>query len=346
MTMLNNTKSILVTGGTGLVGSHLLYSLIMNGERPRAIFRKTSNRDFVTKVFGYYSEKPEDLYNCIEWIEADILDAESVLRAVKSCNQVYHCAAAVTFDSSQNEIIISNNTKGTANIVRASLETGGVKLCHVSSTAAIGAVDGNGVTNEHHSWTDSERNSAYAISKHLSEHEVWTGIKQGLNAVIVNPAVIFGPGDWSKGSSSFFSNIAKGMPFYTGGITGYVDVRDVVQSMITLMESTIKGERFILCSENLSYHDVFLMIAESLGARKPFIPVPRGISFAVLSGTRLLDFFTGKKSAITSENMRAAYSKVYFDNSKIIRATGISYIPVKQSIEDTVKHYKNDLKLK
>jgi len=338
--MSQNTKSILVTGGTGLVGSHLLYSLIINGEKPKAIFRKTSNRDFVTKVFGYYSEKPEDLYNCIEWIEADILDVESVSRAVKGCDQVYHCAAVVTFDSSLNETIIRNNALGAANIVRACLETGGVKLCHVSSTAAIGAIDGNGITSENHPWTDSERNSAYAISKHLSEQEVWNGIKQGLDAVIVNPAVIFGPGDWSKGSSSFFSNIAKGMPFYTGGITGYVDVRDVVQSMITLMDSTITGERFILCSENLSYHDVFMMIATCLGAKKPFLPVPKWISFPVLLFTRLLALFTGKKSAITSENMRAAYSKVYFDNSKIIKATGISFISVRQSIEDTVRHFR------
>lgn len=341
--MSHDSGSILVTGGTGLLGSHLLYSLIIGGERPRAIFRKTSNKDFVRKVFGYYSENPDELYSCIEWREADMFDSGSVSQVVKGCSQVYHCAAAVSFDSSQNETVIRNNSTVTSNIVRACLEAGKTKLCHVSSTAAIGADDGDDIADENHIWVDSARNSAYGVSKHLSELEVWNGISQGLDAVIVNPSVIFGPGDWSKGSSSFFSNIAQGMPFYTSGVTGYVDVRDVVKSMMALMNSNITGERFIISSENLSYHDVFMMIATCLGAKKPFIAVPKVLSKPALMGARLSSFITGKKSAISSENMRAAFSKVYFDNSKIIKATGISFIPVKQSVEDTVRHFRSDM---
>jgi nucleoside-diphosphate-sugar epimerase len=163
------------------------------------------------------------------------------------------------------------------------------------------------------------------------------GIRQGLNAVIVNPSVIFGPGDWSKGSSSFFSAIDSGMPFYTGGVTGYVDVRDVVKAMILLMNNPVSGERFIISSENLSYHDVFKMISQSIGAVKPFIPIPEMMLYPAFLLLRLISFVTGKKSAITPETLHNACSKVYFDNSKVIKSTGIQFIPIKVSVEDAGK---------
>ncbi len=339
-------KKILVTGGTGLVGSHLLHSLISAGERPRAIFRKTSNRDIVMKVFSYYSENPEELYKTIEWVEADILDYESIIRAMEDCEQVYHCAAAVSFDSSQSETVIRNNTSGTANIVKACLARGIGKLCHVSSVASLGARDKESIIDENHQWDDSDRHSAYAVSKHLSELEVWRGIEMGLNAVIVNPSVIFGPGDWTRGSSQYFSQIAGGMPFYTSGITGYVDVRDVVLTMTSLMNSSACGERFIVSSENLSFRDIFVMIAEALNVRKPFLPIPRLLSYPALAAARLGGFIIRRKSALTTATLSAAFSKIFFDSTKLVRATGISFIPIKESISDTVKHYLSDLNYK
>lgn len=344
MTQVN--RSVLVTGGTGLVGSHLLFELTSDGKRPKALFRTDGRRDFTRRVFNYYSDKADELFQSIEWVKADILDFNSVADAARASDQVYHCAATVSFDSSQNESVIRNNTLGTANIVKACLQSTRIKLCHVSSTAALGSTGKGVLTDETNIWADTTRNSAYAVSKYLSEQEVWKGINQDLCAVIVNPSIIFGPGDWRKGSSSYFSNIARGLAFYTRGVTGYVDVRDVVKSMMMLMESPIKGERFIISSENLSFQEVFNMIAKSIGAKKPFIPVPKALSYPALLAVRLSGFITGKKSAITSEIMRAAYSRIYFDNSKIIRTTGISFIPICKSIEDTVMHYKSDLRLR
>mgnify|MGYP001157878521 CR=1 FL=1 len=340
--MRENHRKVLVTGGTGLVGSHLLYSLIRAGEKPVAIFRNRGRKDFVRKVFGYYSPQPDELFKAIDWTEADMLDYESLRKAVNGCDRVYHCAASVSFDSSQNEAVISNNTSGTANMVKACLETGTGKLCHVSSTAALGATDGSGLTDETHEWSVAGHNTAYGISKHLSEKEVWKGISMGLEAVIVNPSVIFGPGDWNRGSSRFFSTVARGMPFYTDGVTGYVDVRDVVKSMMDLMNSPVTGERFIISSENLSFQEVFMMIAESLGVRRPFIRVPKILLSPAAALLNLPGKITGRKSGVTPENIKSAYSRVRFDNSKIIRTTGISFIPVKQSVEETAGYFLRD----
>jgi len=335
-------KKILVTGGTGLVGSHLLHSLISAGERPRAIFRKSSNRDIVMKAFSYYSENPEELYNKIEWVEADILDYESIIRATEDREQVYHCAAAVSFDSSQSGSVIRNNTAGTANIVNACLAGGIGKLCHVSSVASLGARDNETIIDENHQWDDRDRHSAYAVSKHLSELEVWKGIEMGLNAVIVNPSVIFGPGDWNRGSSQYFSRIAGGMSFYTNGITGYVDVRDVVMTMTELMNSSARDGRFIVSSENLSFRDIFFMIAEALKVRRPFLSVPRMLSYPAVATATIAGLITGRKSAVTTATLSAAYSRIFFDNTKLVRTTGIKFIPIEKSIGDTAKHYLSD----
>jgi dihydroflavonol-4-reductase len=338
--MVKNQKSVFVTGGSGLLGSHLLFSLASTGEKIKALHRQNSNLDFVRKVFSYYTNKPEELFQSIEWVESDICDYDSLKKTIQGSNKVYHCAATVSFDSFRREALILNNTLGTANIVKACLEIGAEKLCHVSSTAALGASGNEKMVNESHQWNESDFHSAYSISKYRSESEVWDGIRRGLCATIVNPSVIFGPGNWRKGSTLFFSKIAGGMPFYTTGVTGYVDVRDVVTSMIILMNSSIDGERFIISAENLSFKEVFSMIAGSMAVKKPYISVPKIFSYPASGVLSLFPFLNRKESYLTFENLRAAYSKVFLDNGKIKEATGISFIPIQQSVEDTSRIYK------
>lgn len=338
--MLQNQKSVLVTGGTGLLGSHLLFSLVSEGVKIRATHRQNSNLGFVRKVFGYYTNKPDELFQTIEWIKSDICDYNSVRQAMVGSQIVYHCAAAVSFDSSRREEVLINNTRGTANIVKASLEMGVEKLCHVSSTSALGASHSENMVNEAHQWDDSDIHSAYSISKFRSEAEVREGIRHGLCAIIVNPSVIFGPGNWSNGSSMYFSRIAGGMPFYTAGVTGYVDVRDVVKAMIILTNSNIAGERYIISAENLSFKDVFSMIADSMDLKKPYIHVPKIFSCPLTGVMRFFSSLAGKESPFSSETLRAAYAKIYLDNSKIRESTGISFIPIRKSVADTARIYK------
>jgi nucleoside-diphosphate-sugar epimerase len=340
----NNTKPIFVTGGTGLLGSHLIYALISKGDKVRAIHRKTSNRDILRKVIGYYGGDYEKLMEFVEWTECDINDYERLSKAMKGVDFVYHCAAAVSFKNLGRETIIDNNVTGTSNIVKGSLENRIKKLCHVSSNAALGAKDGEFMVDETHEWNEEQHHSPYAISKYLSEQEVLQGIRKGLNAVIVNPTIILGPGEWSRGSASFFSRIDKGMLFCTSGTTGYVDVNDVVNSMIALMMSGISGERFIINSDNPTYEEFFTMVASSVKARKPVIKVPRIFSYLVMPAVQLLEIVTRGKSALTKEMIKVAWSKITYDNSKVIKYTGISFKPIEKSVQEIGRIYLDERK--
>jgi dihydroflavonol-4-reductase len=335
-------KNVFVTGGTGLVGSHLIYKLTLAGERVRAVHRKNSNRSIVRKVLGYYSDNPEDLLSNVEWVECDICDYDRLNAAMKGTEIVYHCAASVLFEPDQGDFILNNNVLGTRNVVRACLETGIKKLCHVSSNAALGASDMEIMVNEDHKWNDEEYHSAYGTSKHLSEEEVWKGIAAGLNAVIVNPTFILGPGDWTRGSSSFFSNVDRGLLFYTKGASGYVYVNDVAEVMIALVESNISGERFIVSSENLSFHQFFTMIARGLGVRKPMIRIPRAFSPFALPLAKISEFITRKKSPLTRDILKSAWSRVTYDNSKIINRTGISFTPIEKAVKAISEIYLSE----
>lgn len=342
--MTPGQKSILVTGATGLVGSHLLYSLTANGERPKALYRNEAKKEFVRKVFSYYSNDPDTLFNSIEWIYGDIDNNENLSKVVQGSTQVYNCAAQVSFDPSHKDKIIENNVRIARNIVRACAGHTDIKLTHVSSVAAIGGNKKRNTISEYQEWNDSDTHSTYAISKHLSEEVVWESIRNGLNAVIVNPSVIFGPGDWDHGSSLYFSKIRKGMPFYTNGVTGYVDVRDVVNTMIILMNSPVSGERFIISSGNLSFREIFFMIAKNLHAIRPFIYMPEPLSGFIVKIIKAISELRGKSPAITAENIRSAYLYQNYDNTRISEISGISFMPVSKSIEDTCRIYNKELK--
>jgi dihydroflavonol-4-reductase len=326
-------KPVFVTGGTGLLGSHLIYSLTSQGINVRAIHRKTSDREILKKVIGYYKGDEEKLLNLVEWIECDICDYDRLEKTMQGTEFVYHCAAAVSFESRQKDYILDNNVKGTANIVKACFSNKIKKLCHVSSNAALGTYDGELMVNETHGWDEKGYRSPYGTSKYLSEKEVWKGISDGLNAVIVNPTIILGPGDWSRGSSLIFLRIYKGMLFYTGGTNGYIDVNDLVKTMIFLTKSNISGERFIINAENLTYDQFFTMVAGSLKVRKPIIKIPEVISFLAIPAVSLLERPGRGKPALTREMIKVAWSRITYDNSKIIRSTGITFTPIEESVQ-------------
>ncbi len=322
-----------------MLGSHLLYFLAERGNNIKAIYRKKYKLDLVKKVFTCYSDKSTDLFNEIEWIESDAADINLLIKAIAGSHHVYHCAATVSFDNSNRKELINNNILIASNIVNTCIECGVEKLCHVSSTSALGAASGDEMVNESSPWNDSVYHNAYSTSKYLSESEVWDGIKRGLKAVIVNPSVILAPGDWNNGSPKFFKKIAEGMFFYTNGVTGYVDVQDVVKSMITLMNSPVTGERFIISSENLSFREFFTMIAQSLNVRKPFIPVPEILAPPVTGILKIISKISGKEGTITPDIIHAAFSKVFFNNRKIKEATGITFIPINESVKRISRIY-------
>ena len=336
---------ILVTGGTGLVGSHLLFNLIKNGNEVKAIYRRKHKLESVKKVFSYYSEDFEVLYNKIQWIEADINDIPALEIAFKDVTYVYHCAAFVSFEPDKYRVLRKINIEGTANIVNLCISNKIKKLCYVSSVAAIGNLpDPEQFSNEETSWNPEEDHSVYAITKYGAEIEVWRGTQEGLDAVMVNPGIVLGPGYWRSGSSgSLIPLIYKGFPFYASGVAGYVDVWDVINVMNQLMNSSIKNERYILVSEHLSFKEFHSKVAKALNIK----PSTKEASTLMLEIYWRLDWLNhklrGKRRKLSKQLVKAIRSKRCYDNSKIKQALNYEFIPVDDSIKKVSEYFIRDL---
>lgn len=258
----------LVTGGTGLVGAHLLLHLLQKGEKVRALFRSENSIQKTKNLFK--SLNYSDLFHKIEWVSGNVNDIPSLEKAFENIEFVYHCAALISFDGVEEENLRKINIEGTANMVNCALAFGVKKFCYVSSIAALGDLKENEtVITEETEWNPEKPHSDYALSKFGSEMEIWRAEQEGLNCVIVNPGVILGSGFWDSGSGEIFMKVKKGIPFYTKGSTGFVAVEDVVSLMRKLMKSDISGERFTLISENIVFKDLIYWIADGIKIKKP-----------------------------------------------------------------------------
>jgi len=335
---------IFVTGGTGLLGSHLLLSLVREHKEIIALKRPSSDLEEVKRVFRYYisgEDELAELFGRIQWIDADILNQAEMEQVLEGVDQVFHCAATVSFQPRDRQKIIRFNTDSTSCVVTACLATGVKKLLHVSSTSAIGRSPEGAASYEALIWAHSKTSTAYAESKFRSEMEVWRGIEEGLDAVIVNPSIILGPGFWERGSSSMFSRVAGGLRYAAPGITGYVGVHDVVRAIIHLMNSEISGERFILSEGDYSYAKVFGMIGDSLGVSRNLKLVTPSLLRKLSRLDAFAGFFTGKRR-ITSEHVRAAFGEVHFSSEKIKSAIGMEFTPMDQVIGEVAELYRKD----
>ncbi len=333
---------ILVTGGTGLVGAHLLYQLTQKEGKVRALRRSSSSVQQTKKTFSYYTSKPEKYYSRIEWVEGDILDIDSLLQAMDGVEKVYHTAAMVSFNPKDKAEIMETNVTGTANVVNACLEKKIERLCYVSSIAALGRAGNNGITTEKSEWKNSQKISSYSFSKYEAEREVWRGIAEGLKAVIINPAIILGAGNFNTGSSRMFQTVYNGLMFYTRGVNGYVDVNDVAKAMILLMEGNFSGERFILSSEDLSYKKLFEMMAQSLGVKPPRHKAGMVLSELSWRLLKVHSLLTGKKPLITRQTAKTANRFYRYSNEKFVKATGMRFMPMTESIKKTAEIFLKD----
>lgn len=313
---------ILVTGGTGFLGSHLIRALVAAGKPVRALYRQQP------------SPRLQDIADKIEWVQGDILDIFTLEDALVGVTQVYHCAAIVSFQAADKDRLLKINVEGTANVVNMSLDAGVKKLLYVSSVAAIGRARENAAVNEECEWEDSKNNSRYSISKFQGEMEVWRGIAEGLDAVIVNPSIILGAGFWDDGSGALLKNAWKEFPYYTGGVNGFVDVHDVVLAMIQLMDSDIHAERFILSADNWGYQRLFTTMAQALGKKPPHIAAKPWMAEVVWRLEKVKGMMTGKHPLVTKETARTAQMKVNYENTKVLNALpGFQFRP----LEDTIK---------
>jgi dihydroflavonol-4-reductase len=321
---------ILVTGGSGLLGRELISQLLSQDCEVRAIYNKTPLPDFHS--------------HHLQQFHCNILDVAGLEEAMQDVDQVYHCAAIVTFDPSRRKELFRINIEGTANVVNSALSTGVKKLLHVSSVSAMGRLRENEMVDESMYWTEETGNSKYGQSKYLGELEVWRGIGEGLDAIIVNPVIILGEGDWNMGSSQIFKSIYNEFPWYTEGVTGFVDVRDVAKSMIDLMGSNISGERFIISAENRSYREVFNLIAKAFGKKQPHRKVTPFIAGIVWRLEEIKRWVTGKNPLITKESAGTALTNTYFENSKLLRyLPGFHYRALEETIIETCARMQQKL---
>ena len=310
---------ILVTGGAGLLGNALIKILLYNGEKVKAIYNKTSLTSFNNA--NLITEK------------CDILDVYAIEDAMHDITEVYHCAGLVSFNPKDEKKLYSINIDGTANIVNACLNAGVKKLVHVSSVAALGRIRPGQMINEKMEWTPETSNSKYGHSKYLGEMEVWRGVAEGLNAVVINPSIILGAGNWNEGSSKIFKSVYNEFPWYTEGTTGFVDVKDVATAMILLMQSDITSEKFIVSAENISYKEMFTMMAKAFGKKVPSKKVTAFIAALTWRLENIKSKFTGIAPLLTRETANTALTKVEYDNSKLLKALAdFKYRSVQNSI--------------
>lgn len=320
---------ILVTGASGFLGQHLLRRLSAENVPIRAL---------------YHSHAPcaqlHQLPN-VSWMQCDLLDVFAVEEAFIGIREVYHCAGKVSFASEDKFLVQKVNMESTANVVNAALENDIRKLIHVSSIATLGRGNVDKALSEDSFWEESKNNTAYARSKYLAEMEVWRAMAEGLNAAIINPAIILGAGNWEEGSARLMKVADKEFPFYTEGINGWVDVADVVRAMIGLMKSDINEERFILSEGNHSYKEIFTLMANALGKKAPHIKAAKWSIDLLWRWNRVKKLATGKSGTITKETARTAQVKCYYDNRKFLNAfPEFRYTPIKDCIEQMARAYQ------
>jgi nucleoside-diphosphate-sugar epimerase len=312
---------ILVTGGAGLVGNELIHQLLQKGKKIKALVNKSPLQ------FSH-----ENLIS----IQCDLFDVIGLEEALEDVDEVYHCAGLISYSSKGHSQLYKINVEGTANIVNAALYANVRKFVHVSSIAALGKfVEGKPI-DETMSWTEDAKNSTYGHSKYLGEMEVWRGIAEGLNAVIVNPSIILGAGKWDNASTSIFRKVLEGFNWYSEGVNGFVDVRDLVKAMIMLMESDITAERFIVSAENRSYKDIFFYIADAFNKKRPARKVNETLAQFVWRLEKVKSFFSNSEPIVTKESVATALAQVYFDNSKLKNSLpAFNYLPISETIQYT-----------
>mgnify|MGYP000264917056 CR=1 FL=1 len=332
---------ILVTGGTGLVGAHLLYKLVSEKQSVRAIYRKESKISNTRNVFSCYNKNYKTLFQTIEWVKADLLDVPALSEAFIDITRVYHCAAFVSFEPDKYKLLRKTNIEGTANIVNLSISNAIEKLCYVSSIATLGNTLNNSPISEDTEWNPEEDNSMYAITKYGAEMEVWRGTQEGLDAVIINPGVILGAGIWHFGTGNLFKKAHKGFKYFTSGTVGLVAVDDVISIMVALMHSQIKNERFVLVAENWTYKCFLENLANAVHAKPPKKQASKKLLNFVWKLDWLKHKITGKRRQLTKYLAKSLITETYYKSDKIKTALNYKFKAVDKTIETIGKHYTN-----
>jgi len=326
-----------VIGGTGLVGSHLLCELAKTENKICASYRTESKIPNVKKVFDFYfGSAAAENWEKVNWQYVNVNDIVSLEDFIGENDEVYHCAALVSFNRIDFNKLMKINREGTTNVVNVSLDLKIKKLCYVSSTAAVNGGDEK-IVSEDSKWKKSDNTGPYSISKYGAEREVWRGIEEGLSAVIVNPCVILGAGDWNDSSLIILKQMERGLSFYPPGGNAIVDARDVATCMVKLMKSDISKERFLLIGENVSFKNLIDKITKRFGKKPPNFAVGKmGLTMARFA-LGFFAFISRRKSPITRDTVSSSLSTTVYINDKIRSTLGHNFFTLDETIDNSVK---------
>jgi dihydroflavonol-4-reductase len=322
---------VLVTGGTGFLGSYIIKELVEKGYPVRAIRRSSA-------VLPFYI--PQQIFDKVEWVEGDILDVVSLDDAMNGVDTIIHCAAVVSFLKKDRRKMYQVNVDGTANVVNIALEKNVKRFVHISSVAALGRNAHGGHVDEEKKWEESKVNTHYAKSKYRAELEVWRGSGEGLNTIILNPSTILGYGDWNDGSCAIFKNVYNEFKWYSPGINGFVDVEDVAKATVLLMNSNLSDQRYIVNGDNWHFKKLQETIADSFKKKRPSKETTTFLISLAWRMEKLKYLLSGNRPLLTKESARIAHSKTYFENDKILAALeGFSFTPLQESIQKACEKY-------
>lgn len=335
---------VFVTGATGILGRVIVLELLKKGKTVRAAKRPQSNLNEVKHSFAFYTENPEGFFDKIEWIDVDFNDVQSLQAAVKGVDEVYHCAAKVGFNPKDNKEIYRMNVKGTENLLYACDGSSVKKFLYVSSIAVLDLANENGELDETSDFNPKEEHSAYAISKHLAEMEVWRASAEGMNTVIVNPGMIIGSGNWGNSSGDIFPTFEKNSFTFSGG-TSYADVRDVARISVELMGKNIFRERFVIISESKKYAEIGKQIRKSLGLKEAKILSKPYLNLGIVANT-LFGWLIPPLRMATRANVEAVSAMNHISNRKIRERLQYEFIPLEETVDFHLRNYINDKKLK
>lgn len=321
---------ILISGGTGLIGGHLLLLLSKAKEPIRAIYRSQSKLENVKALF---KNQNNDNFDKIQWIKANLLDLPSLERAFEGVTKVYHCAGLISFDPNSYKQLRKVNIDGTANLVNLCIANKIEKLAFISSIAVFGGQALEKEIDETSYWNPEAENNVYAIAKYGAEMEVWRATQEGVPVVIVNPGVVLGEGFKDSASSTIFKRIEKGFSYYPPGSTGFVDVKDVCRAIHLLMESTIYNQRYILVGALLKYKTVLSQIAAKLGRKAPGKELKKWQLKLLWRLDALVTFVCRKERLLSRHSAQSLWSTSQYSSNKIIKDLKFEFTEISTTIE-------------
>lgn len=334
------TKRIAVTGGTGLIGSHLVAELLKRGCRVKLLVRDMRRIGQLRETLSRMGA--ESYYGRIEFCETELNNPHTLTSALTDIEVVFHCAALVTLDPEEDEKVVLVNTEITTHVVDACLRCGVELLVHISSIATLGECRiGQNTVDEMCILSNPVGRSSYSVSKIYAENTVQRGMVEGLRAVIVNPSVVIGEGDLNSSSSRLVAYAMHRRVFYTKGVKGYVDVRDVARAAVCLAEiPQAVGKRFIVSAENLSFGALFSMAARISGHWPPLIPLGRRVLTGIYKVEKLLNKWFGRRPILSEALIANACDESYYDNSRMKNLLNFTYTPIRETLERVIRYYK------